>query len=88
MVEVRKKPRESTAALIRRFSRAVQVSGLLDEAKSKRFHSRPQSTYKEKKRALMREQLRGLRTRLEKLGKYSDETFEKEKLRLKQKLGF
>lgn len=87
MVEVRKKPRETTASLIRRFSRAVQTSGLLDNAKSKRFYRKPKTARQEKQTALMREHLRNLRRKLEKMGKYDEETFEKEKQKLKQELG-
>lgn len=88
MVEVRKKPRESTASLIRRFSRAVQVSGVLSKVKSKKFKSRPMTERQQKKRALMREQLRRLRNNLEKTGQYSEDVFQKEKQKIKQKLGF
>lgn len=87
MVEVRKKPRETTASLIRRFSRAVQTSGLLDNAKRKRFYKKAKTERQQKQTALMREHLRNLRRRLEKMGKYDEDTFEKEKQKLKQELG-
>jgi len=35
----------------------------------------------------MREELRALRKKLERLGKYDEETFEDEKKKVKQKLG-
>jgi hypothetical protein len=41
----------------------------------------------EKNRAIMREELRSLRKRLERLGKYDEETFDEEKKKVKQKLG-
>ena len=79
MVQVVKKPRESTASLIRRFSRAVQVSRTLLEAKSKKYRSRPVTERKEKRKAIMREHLRKLRSSLEKTGQYSEELFQKDR---------
>ena len=52
MVEVRRKPRETTPALIRRFSLKVRVSGILKEAKKRRFHTSPLNKEKRKKKAL------------------------------------
>src|SRR3989344_4156680 len=40
MVEVKRKPNESTGALLRRFSRFVQQSGVLLKAKSDKFHQK------------------------------------------------
>lgn len=57
MVEVRKKPRETTPALIRRFSTKVRMSGLLIEAKKRRFHVPPLSE-KEKKEKVIRKALK------------------------------
>ena len=88
MVHITKKPRESIASLIRRFSRTIQLSGIVGEAKSRRFRSRPTTERKEQRRAIMREELRKLRISLEKKGQYSDEVFHKEKQRIKQELGF
>ena len=43
MIEVKKKENESTGSLLRRFSKKVQQSGLLLQARSSRFLERPQS---------------------------------------------
>jgi len=87
MVEVKRKPNESTGSLLRRFSRFVQQSGVLVKAKRSQFRNKKQNERKEKQSAIMGLHLRELRKRLEKLGKYDEETFEEEKRKLKQELG-
>jgi len=87
MVEVRRKPNESTGSLLRRFSRFVQQSGVLVKAKRSQFRAKKQNERKEKQAAIMGLHLRELRKRLEKLGKYDEETFEEEKRKMKQELG-
>jgi len=87
MVEVRRKANESTGSLLRRFSRFVQQSGVLVKAKKSQYRAKKQNDRKEKLAAIMGVHLRDLRKRLEKLGKYDEETFEDEKRKLKQELG-
>lgn len=87
MVEVKRKPNESTGSLLRRFSRFVQQSGVLVKAKRSQFRGKKQNERKEKQAAIMGLHLRELRKRLEKLGKYDEETFEEEKRKMKQELG-
>ena len=86
MVEVRRKQNESIGSLLRRFNRFVQVSGVLLKARSSQFRVKKLTERKEKRAAIMGMHLNALRKRLEKLGKYDDETFEEEKRKLKQKL--
>lgn len=86
MVKVDRKPNESIGSLLRRFNRFVQQSGVLVKAKGSQFRKKKQTDRKEKNAAIMGLHLSGLRKRLEKLGKYSDETFEEEKRKLKQKI--
>lgn len=85
-MEVKRKPNESIGSLTRRFSRLVQRSGLLARAKKSKHREKQVTERIEKNRAIMRQELRALRQRLEKLGKYDDETFELEKKKLKLKL--
>lgn len=86
-MEVKRKPNESIGSLMRRFSRLVQQSHLVVNAKkSKHFEKKPNERV-EKNRAIMREELRSLRKRLERLGKFDDDTFDEEKKKVKQKLG-
>lgn len=87
MVEVKRKPNESTGSLLRRFSRFVQQSGVLVKAKKSQFRQKHQTDRKEKIAAIMGMHLGELRKRLQKLGKYDEETFEEEKRKMKQELG-
>ena len=86
-MEVKRKQNESTGSLLRRFSRLVQQSRLVVNAKKGKYHEKKANERVEKNRAIMREHLRALRKRLERLGKYDDDSFEEEKKKLKQKLG-
>lgn len=85
-MEVKRKPNESVTSLMRRFSRLAQQTKIVANAKSKRNRKRKPTERIEKNRAIMRVELQGLRRRLERLGKYDDETFEEEKRKIKQQL--
>ena len=68
MIELRKKDKESSANLLRRFTKKVRQSGVLLEARRKMFHRRPQSSLQAKNSALRRKELRELRSERSKLG--------------------
>ena len=68
-VEIRKNERETSQALIRRFSTAIKKSGVLRRARSLRFRTRKKSGQMQKKMALRREELKREYKRKEKLGK-------------------
>ena len=84
MVEVRRKPNETTGSLLRRFSRFMQQSGILMRARKLRHREQTRNERKEKNAAIMGTHLRKLRRDLEKRGTYSDENFHDAKRRLKQ----
>ena len=86
MVEVKRRPNESIGSLMRRFNRFVQVSGVLIKAKKSQFREKKKTERKEKNAAIMGMHLSKLRKKLEKLGKYDEETFEEEKRKMKQEL--
>ncbi len=86
MVEVKRKPNESTGSMLRRFSRFVQQSGVLIRRKSLKYRPKKVTERMEKNRAIMGLHLRKLRQNLEKLGKYSEENFDEAKRRLKQEI--
>lgn len=86
MVEVKRKTNESVGSLLRRFNRFVQQSGVLFKAKHSKFRAKKSTERKEKMAAIMGLHLSALRKKLEKLGKYDEETFEEEKRKLKQTL--
>lgn len=85
-MEVKRKPNESTGSLMRRFSRLVQQSRIIVNAKKARYAEKKPNERVLKNRAIMREELRSLRKRLERLGKYDDDSFEEEKKKVKRKL--
>lgn len=73
MVEVRRKEKETFGALLRRFTRRVQMSGVLKEARKTRFYNKPPTRIKKRESALRKMGIVKERTRLEKLGKLKDE---------------
>ena len=68
-LEIRKKPKENTQSLIRRFTQAIRQSGILIQARKIQFLQEPQSETAKKRAALRREELRKRYQRLKKLGK-------------------
>lgn len=72
MVYVKRKERETTAAMLRRFSRRVQQSGVLVRARRTRFFASKPTKRSVRERALRRLVLTKERTRLIKLGKLQE----------------
>jgi len=68
-LEVHKQDRETAQALIRRFTKKVQQSGILLRARRNRFYRRSKSRNMQKKAALRREILKEEYKKLAKLGK-------------------
>ncbi len=54
MIQISRKEGESASSLIYRFTKKVQQSGVLREAKKRRFFSRTESKLKRKRSALHR----------------------------------
>jgi hypothetical protein len=71
MIEVKKKDRESSESLIRRFSRRVQQSGVLVQTKRE---MRQVEIYKEKVKKIV--------SRLKKMGKFDETNFKNTKKKL------
>ncbi len=67
-LEVKKQERESSQALIRRFTKKVQQSGILRRARNVRFHKPSKSKQMKRRAALRREKLKAEYERLKKLG--------------------
>lgn len=86
-MEVRKKPNESLGSLMRRFSRLAQSTRIIATAKSRKYRAKTANERVSKNRAIMREELRALRKRLERLGVYNEEIFEEEKRKIKRNIG-
>lgn len=67
-VEVNRKTKESASAMLRRFSRKVQLSGVLLSAKKSRFRNKEESRSSRRRSALRREKKKKERRRLDRLG--------------------
>ncbi len=68
-IEVERNAAESTASLIRRFSKQVQGAGILRRVRGGRFYNRPPSKLLKKKRTLKMIKRRAVYQELLKLGK-------------------
>ncbi len=68
MIEIKRKERESTTSLLRRFSKKVRQSGVLLNARKNKFYEKPKNRFQQKTTALRRERLRKLRRKLLKTG--------------------
>ena len=68
-LEVRKQDRENFQSLIRRFTRRIQQSGILLQARKMRFKKRALSRAKRKTKALRRMEAQKERAKMKKLGK-------------------
>ena len=69
MVQVSKKPRETTSSLLRRFSQKVRKSNVLIDAKTSRFQKKKKSRNVRRTEALERDKKRKEKQLLKKLGK-------------------
>lgn len=86
MVDVKRKQNESTGSMLRRFSRFVQQSGVLQRARKLQYRPKKKTERQERNAAIMGMHLRKLRQDLEKHGKYSEDNFDEAKRRLKQEI--
>lgn len=68
-IEVVRNANETTASLVRRFTKRTQGSGVLTRVRGRRFAKRPSTKFTRKKSALKRISMREKREILEKLGK-------------------
>lgn len=69
VIEVKKNPTESNTSVLRRFSRRIQESNIIQKVKSSRYNERKESKLKVKKSALKRMARRKEIEKLKKLGK-------------------
>jgi ribosomal protein S21 len=72
--EIKRKPRESFESFMRRFTKAVQESGRLIQAKKIRFQGKEKSRPERRKDALKRVAIRRQKEYLKKIGKLKEET--------------
>lgn len=69
MIEVNRKRGETFESMLRRFSRRLQLSGKIKEAKKGRFYVSPKNKTETKRSALRRLELQRHYDKLKKLGK-------------------
>lgn len=74
VVEVKRKPGESTESLLRRFTRRIRQSQLLIQVKEGKYHKSPESKRLKKERALRRKQIREKKDYLRKIGSLEEQT--------------
>ena len=84
MIQVKKKEKETSENLIRRFSRQVQQSGVLMRARKVRFRNEEKSKTKKRDEALYKIKIRKEIDKLKKLGKFDDEALKKIKRKLNE----
>ena len=82
MIEVKRKDRESSESLMRRFSRRVHQSGVLVQARRSRFKTDEKTKREMVKGALYKEKVRRVVGRLKKMGKFDEENFKNVKKKL------
>lgn len=75
MIEVKKRDRESPESLIRRFSRRVQQSGVLVQARRVRFRTDEKTRREMRQSAMYKEKVKKAVNRLKKMGKFDEENF-------------
>ncbi|PIV12842.1 MAG: hypothetical protein COS47_00390 [Candidatus Nealsonbacteria bacterium CG03_land_8_20_14_0_80_36_12] len=66
--EVKRKSRETSQNLVRRFGQRIRQSGILFRVRASRFQKRTKSRQMKKRAALRKEELRKKYEKLEKLG--------------------
>ena len=82
MIEVKKKDRETSESLIRRFSRRVQQSGVLVRARKTRFRLDEKSKRETREDAMYRSKVKKIADHLKKMGKFDDENFKNAKKKM------
>ncbi len=85
MVEVVKKEKETSESLIRRFSRRMQESKVLIQARQVQFKFKPKSKSKLKAEALYKKRAKKEADKLKKMGIFDEEKFQEIKKRILKK---
>lgn len=68
-LEVNRREKENNSSLVHRFTRSVMQSGIIREARRRRFRQRPLSDTAKKRNALKREAKKAEYEKLAKMGK-------------------
>lgn len=81
MSDVKRKGGETFESLLRRFSKKLQESGRILQAKKIRFHQKESNKNKKRKDALRRNEIQINREYLRKIGKLPEEDYQSSKKR-------
>jgi ribosomal protein S21 len=84
MIEARKKDRETTESLMRRFSRRIQQSGVLVQARKTRFRTDEKSKREKRQEALYKVKIRKEIDKFKKLGKFDEEALKNIKRKMSE----
>ncbi len=82
MIHIKRKEKETTESLIRRFSRRVQQSGVLRQVRKLRFRVEEKSKPARRNEALYKVKIRKEIDRLKKLGKFDEDALRDIKKRI------
>jgi len=82
MIQVKKKDRETSESLIRRFSRRVQQSGVLLSVRKGRFYKKDKSRRQVRESAQYRAKVKKEVDKLKKMGKFDEESFKRAKKKI------
>lgn len=85
MIEVKRKDRETSESLIRRFGRRVQQSGVLVQARKSRFRGEEKTRREMREGAIYREKVKKIVDKLKKMSKFDEEKFKNVKKKLIKK---
>jgi len=77
MIEAKRRDNESTGAFLRRFSRKIQQSHILQKARKGRFQETKKSKLKIRESALRRSNIASEKERLFKLGKINENEYKR-----------
>jgi len=72
MLQAKKRAKESTSNLVRRFMMLVRQSGIMERARAKMFYQHPKTKRQLKKEALYKQSMRKQYDKLRKLGKLEE----------------
>lgn len=75
MVEVKRRDKETSESLFRRFSRQMQQSRVLLQARKNRFKTKEKNRRQLREGAVYREKVKKEVDRLKKIGKFDEEKF-------------
>lgn len=82
MIHIKRKEKETTESLIRRFSRRVQQSGVLRQVRKLRYRAEEKSKPARRSEALYKVKIRKEIDRLKKLGKFDEDALRDIKKRI------